>query len=242
MNIEKNIITVAGIQVEVVRKNIKNLHLGVYPPHGRVRVAAPMVVSDEAVRLAVLDKLAWIKRQKVKFDEQPRQSPREMVSGESHYYLGRRYRLRVHEGTEPERVQLKGIRFLDLFVTPGSNRQHREVLLNRWYRRQFKILMPNLLEKWQGLLNVEVSSWHIKQMKTKWGSCNPGARRVWFNLELIKNPLHCLEYVAVHELAHLREKSHNEQFIAILDRHLPRWREIRTELQNSLLAYQSWEK
>ena len=133
----------------MVRKDIKNLHLGVYPPHGRVRVAAPLVVSDEAVRLAVIDKLGWIKRQKAKFAEQPRQSQREMVNGESHYFLGRRYRLRVHEQDAPARVAVRGVASLDLFVRPGTSAEQREAILLRWHREQLKGLIPPLLEKWQ---------------------------------------------------------------------------------------------
>ena len=240
MNIEKKSITVAGIQVEVVRKDIKNLHLGVYPPHGRVRVAVPVVVSDEAVRLAVLDKLAWIKRQKVKFVEQPRQSPREMVSGESHYYLGRRYRLRVHEQSGRRKVALHGITYLDLFIEPGTTREQREALLLKWYREQLNKLIPGLLEKWQPLLGVQVVGWGIKRMKTKWGSCNRQARRVWFNLELAKKPVHCLEYIVVHELVHLLERTHSDRFVALMDQHLPGWQLIRAELQEGLLSHQAW--
>ncbi|BDD86068.1 M48 family metallopeptidase [Desulfofustis limnaeus] len=240
MNIEKNIITVAGIEVEVVRKNIKNLHLGVYPPHGRVRVAAPMVISNEAVRLAVLDKLAWIKRQKSKFDEQPRQSPREMVSGESHYYLGRRYRLRIHEQRGKRKFALHGITYMDLFIEPESTKEQREAVLMRWYREQLKKLIPSQLEKWQPLLGVRVAGWGIKRMKTKWGSCNREARRVWLNLELVKKPIHCLEYVVVHELMHLLERTHSERFVALMDQHLPGWRLTRAELQEGLLSYQDW--
>jgi hypothetical protein len=166
-------ITVAGIPVEVVRKDIRNLHLGVYPTRGRVRVAAPLVVGDEAVRLAVIDKLAWIRRQQAKFAQQPRQSQREMVSGESHYFLGRRYRLRVHEQAGRARVALRGIASLDLLVLPGTNAAGREAILNRWYREQLRALVPPMLEKWQPVVGVQAADWGIKRMKTKWGSCNP---------------------------------------------------------------------
>lgn len=232
--------TVSGIAVEVVRKDIKNLHLGVYPPNGRVRVAAPLVVSDEAVRLAVIDKLTWIRRQKAKFAEQPRQSEREMVNGESHYFLGKRYRLRVHEQDAPARVALRGIASLDLFVRPGSSAERRKTVLLRWHREQLKFLIPPLLEKWQPLLGVQVAAWGIKNMKTKWGSCNVDARRVWFNLELAKKPPQCLEYIVVHELVHLLERHHNERFTALMDRFLPNWRSSRDSLNRSPLRHESW--
>ena len=233
-------ITVSGIKVEVVRKDIKNLHLGVYPPNGRVRVAAPLVIADEAVRLAVIDKLGWIKRQKVKFAEQQRQTQREMVNGESHYFLGKRFRLRVHEDNGPARVALRGIASLDLFVHPGTDAGQREALLLRWYRQQLKGLIPPLLEKWQPILGVQVQDWGIKKMKTKWGSCNPTSQRVWFNLELAKKPVQCLEYIVVHELVHLLERHHNERFAALLDTHLPQWLQYREMLSLAPLGHEEW--
>ena len=243
MATETRRITVSGIAVEVVRKDIKNLHLGVYPPHGRVRVAAPLVVNDEAVRLAVIDKLGWIKRQKARFAEQPRQSQREMVNGESHYFLGQRYRLRVHErdGRDgPGRVALRGIAALDLFVRPGTSPDQREALLLRWHREQLRALIPPLLEKWQPMLGVQVADWGIKKMKTRWGSCSPAARRIWLNLELAKKPVQCLEYIVVHELVHLLERHHNERFTALMDAHMPQWRQYREMLNRTPLGHEDW--
>jgi predicted metal-dependent hydrolase len=233
-------ITVSGLSVDVLRKDIKNLHLGVYPPHGRVRVAAPLMVSDEAVRLAVIGKLGWIKRQQAKFENQQRQSQREMVSGESHYFLGRRYRLRVHEHTSSVGVALGGQAWLDLFVRPGTTSEQREAVLHRWYRAQLKMLIPPLLEKWQQIMGVQVAYWGIKRMKTKWGTCNAAARRVWFNLELAKKPEQCIEYVVAHELTHLLERHHNERFTGLLDQYLPNWRALRDELNHSTLSHDHW--
>lgn len=231
---------VRGIRVEVVRKDIKNLHLGVYPPAGRVRVAVPLVVADEAVRLAVIDKLAWIRRQKAKFAEQPRQSQREMVNGESHYFWGKRYRLRVHEVDAPARVAVRGIASLDLFVRPGATALQREELLQGWYRQQLKARVPILLAKWQPVLGVQVGHWGIKKMKTKWGSCNIAAQRIWLNLELAKKPAMCLEYVVVHELVHLLERSHSERFTALMDGWMPDWRNRRAVLNSGVLAHEVW--
>lgn len=233
-------ITVGGLAVEVVRKDIKNLHLGVYPPNGRVRIAAPVSMGDESIRLAVVEKLAWIKRQRAAFAQQPRQSPREMVSGESHYFLGRRYRLRVHEEDAPPRVAIRGLRVLDLFVRPGSSRERRLAILEGWYRDQLKEIVPPMMDKWQRALRVRASAWAIKKMKTRWGTCTVEARRVWLNLELAKKPLRSIEYVLVHELAHLRVPSHSEEFTRLLDAHLPDWRERRKELQQSTLGAEEW--
>lgn len=233
-------ITVAGLPVDVVRKDIKNLHLGVYPPTGRVRIAAPLALSDDAIRLAVIDKLAWIKRQRAAFASQPRQSKREMVSGESHYFLGRRYRLRVHEHEAPPRVAIRGLRMLDLFVRPGTGADQRLSVLERWYRARLKELIPALLDKWQRPLGVRVSGWGVKKMKTKWGTCTVDARRIWLNLELAKKPLPCIEYIVVHELVHLRERHHGGGFTRLMDRHLPDWRQRRAELQRSTLGAEEW--
>jgi predicted metal-dependent hydrolase len=205
-----------------------------------VRVAAPLVVSDEAVRLAVIGKLGWIRKQKAKFADQPRQSQREMVNGESHYFQGRRYRLRVYEQDGPAKVSLRGIASIDLFVRPGTGVTQRETVLQRWYRDQLKALIPPLLEKWQTIIGVGVNDWGVKKMKTKWGSCNPAARRVWFNLELAKKPIPCLEYIVVHELLHLLERNHTPRFTALIEAHIPQWRRYREILNKTPLGHEDW--
>ena len=240
MNTETHRITIGDLPVDVVRKRIKNLHLGVYPPDGRVRVAAPLLVGDDAVRLAVIGKLGWIRRQQARFEAQPRQSPRQIVSGESHYFLGRRYRLRVHEHHGPPSVSLRGKASIEIFVRPDAAIEQRLSVLQRWYRQQLKALLPPLLEKWQQALGVQVDDWGIKRMKTRWGTCNIGARRLWFNLELAKKPERCLEYVVVHELMHLLERHHDDRFTALMDRHLTNWRQLRSELNHAPLAHEHW--
>jgi len=227
--------------VEVVRKAIKNFHLAVYPPHGRVRVAVPLAIDDDAVRLAVVTRLGWIKRQQAKFQEQARQSQREAVSGETHYFLGQRYRLRLHEAPGAARVTLRGKTVMDLHARPGTTPEEREQIIHRWYREQLKSLIPPLIEKWEKKLKVQVAAWGIKKMKTRWGSCNTDAHRVWFNLELAKKPERCLEYLVVHELVHLLERAHNDRFRTLLDRHLPQWRSIRDELNRMPLGHERWD-
>ncbi len=234
-------ITVHGLDVEVVRKNIKHLHLAVYPPNGRVRVAAPLRVNDEAVRLAVISKLAWIKRQQAKFEGQERQSAREYVSGESHYFQGRRYRLNVIYQAGPPHVSIRNNTRLDLVVRPGSDTWQRERVLLAWYRQQLKTLLPPLIAKWEPILGVHVAEWGVKQMKTRWGTCNIQARRIWLNLELIKKPVICLEYVVVHELVHLLERHHNDRFAALMDQAMPQWRLHREELNHFPLNHADWE-
>ncbi len=175
-------------------------------------------------RLAVIGKLSWIKRQQARFEAQPRQSAREMVSGESHYLWGHRYRLRVIQQPGPPRIVLRNKTTLELHVQPEASVERRERLLQQWHRRQLKELIPPLLEKWQRALGVQVADWGIKKMKTKWGACNVAARRIWLNLELAKKPMQCLESLVVHELVHLLERHHNDRFMAIMDKCLPQWR------------------
>lgn len=240
MNTDTHHITVSGLHVEVVRKAIKNLHLGVYPPHGRVRVAAPLAISDDAVRLAVIGKLGWIKRQQARFEAQPRQSQREMVNGESHYFLGRRYRLRIIECNGPSNVTLRGTSAMVLSVRSGTTAEQREHVVQRWYREQLKALIPPLLEKWQELIDVEVVGWGVKKMKTKWGSCNPTARRIWLNLELAKKHVQCLEYIIVHELVHILYRHHDDRFTSLMDKLMPQWRLYREELNRAPLGHEEW--
>ena len=235
-------ITVSGLPVEIVRKNIKNLHLGVYPPTGRVRVAAPLRISNEAVRLAVIGKLGWIKRQQGRFDRQPRESAREMVSGESHYFLGRRYRLHVVYSDGPVGIVVQNKAVIELHVRPGADVAARQRLLMNWYRQQLKEMVPPLLTKWQKRPGVHVSDFGIKKMKTKWGTCTAEARRIWINLELAKKSPDSLEYVVMHELVHLLVRHHDDRFIEIMDKHLPRWRALREELNCLPLAHEAWRE
>jgi predicted metal-dependent hydrolase len=240
MSTETHRIVVNGLAIQIVRKDIKNLHLGVYPPHGRVRVAAPLRVSDNAVRLAVISKLGWIKRQRARFDAQPRQSEREMVSGESHYFLGRRYRLRFIQSHGPAKVVVRGPGTLELHARAGLTAGQRERVLLRWYRERLKEMIPPLIGKWQNTVGLRAKEWAIRKKKTKWGACNAEVGRIWLNLELAKKPVQCLEYIVVHELVHLLERRHNENFSALMSEFLPQWKSRRAELNAAPLAHESW--
>jgi predicted metal-dependent hydrolase len=231
---------VSGLAVIVERKAIKNLHLGVYPPHGRVRVAAPLAVSDQAVRLAVVSKLGWIKRQQTRFSGQDRQPVRELVSGESHYVFGRRHRLHIIAGEGAAAVTLRPRSRLELRIRPGASVAQKDRALQAWYRERLKERIPPLLAKWQPILGVKAAEWGIKRMKTHWGTCNTEARRIWLNLELAKKAPGSLEYILVHELVHLLERNHTERFVALMDRYLPHWRHLREELNSAPLAHETW--
>lgn len=240
MSINSHSIIVSNIEVQVVRKAIKNLHLAVYPPNGRVRVAVPHHITDDNVRLAVISKLSWIKKQQAGFQAQSRQSQREMVSGESHYFLGRRYLLDVVERWGPHDAEIKNNTDLVLYVTPRTSRDNRERALHEWYRAELKKRVSKLIAKWEPITGQTVADWGIKRMKTKWGSCNITERRIWLNLELAKKPPECLEYILVHEMVHLLERHHNDNFRTYLNRFLPQWRLHRDVLNSSPLAHEDW--
>jgi predicted metal-dependent hydrolase len=231
---------IGGLQVELVRKSIKNLHLGVYPPDGRVRVAAPPTVSDEAVRLAVITRIGWINRQRDKFLQQARESERAYVSGETHFHLGQRYRLRLVEQPGRSGIRLTSDRRLELRLPAGRGREDRERVVHRWQREELRARGHILAAEWAVRLGVDVPAVGIKRMKTKWGTCNLGANRIWLNLELIKKSPECLSYLVLHEIAHLIERHHGDEFIALLDRHMPSWRIHRAALNAAPLAHEDW--
>ena len=241
MNTNESIITVNELPVKVIRKRIKNLHLAVYPPDGWVRIAAPEIIDDEAVRLAVISKLGWIKRQIKSFEDQPRQSAREFITGESHYYLGRRYLLDIAETEKRSFIEIRNKKTLVLNINRDTELEDREKLLTDWYRKEMKRILPGIVRKWEIKSGLEVASFEIKRMKTKWGSCNPCHKRIWLNLELIKKPINCLEYIVVHEMVHFLERTHNDNFIAHMDRIMPQWRTFRDDLNRSPLAHENWE-
>lgn len=231
---------VGGIEVDVVRKAIKNAHLAVYPPTGRVRLAVPTGMSDRSIRLLAISRLGWIRKHQRHVQAQARETPREYVSGESHYFQGRRYLLRVVEGARKHEVVVRGKRYLELHVRTGTDRAGRAKALDGWYRDRLRELASPLFARWEPILGVEARQWEIKRMRTKWGSCNSKARRIWLNPELAKKPPRCLEYIVVHELVHLIERTHNERFIALMDRHLPNWRERRKELNVLPVRHEEW--
>lgn len=229
-----------GIAVHVVRKRIKHMHIGVYPPGGRVRVSVPLSVDDDSVRLAVISRLSWIRAKRAKFAAQERQTPREFVSGESHYFEGRRYRLDVVERAAPPSVSLLNNKWMRLRVRPGADRQAREATLDKWYRRSLRNKLPAMLDKWQPVVGEHAAEVRIKKMKTRWGSCNADARRIWLNLELAKKSPACMEYVLAHELVHLIERRHNDRFRELMDDFMPAWRARRDELNRAPLAHAEW--
>jgi predicted metal-dependent hydrolase len=227
------------ITVDVVLKDIKNVHLSVHPPTGRVRIAAPKRMSLDTVRVFAISKLDWIKRQQTKLRVQEREPPREYLDRESHYLWGRRYLLTLSEVDSPPSIELESNRML-LRVRPGTDQRKRHALVEDWYREQIKKAVPPLLARWQLLMGVRVERFFVQRMKTKWGSCNYKGRAIRLNTELAKKPRECLEYIVVHELAHLLEPTHNARFTGYMDQFMPGWRLNRDELNRTPLAEENW--
>lgn len=222
---------VQDLLVQVVRKSIKNLHLRVYPPNGAVRVTAPWQLNEEAIRAEVLARLTWIKKHQRNFQQQESVAPLNYVSGEKHYYWGRPYFLRVHSVAHAGYIQLHDPNFMDLYCRPEASRTNREALVEAWHRQALKERIPALIAHYEPLMGVRVAEWGVKRMRTRWGTCNIPARRIWLSLGLALHPEICLEYVVVHEMAHLLERLHNDRFKAILDRTMPDWRRVRSQLR-----------
>lgn len=233
------VLQVGDLVIEVVRKDIKHVHLSVHPPAGRVRMAAPAHLSNDALRAFAIGKLTWIRRQKKKLDSQERETPREFLNRESHYVWGRRRLLTICEHHAPPLVELRHAR-LKLSVRPGTDAEGRSAVLETWYREQVRAATAPVLERWQRRLRVQVSKVFVQHMKTRWGSCNPIARTIRLNTELAKKPPACLEYILVHELLHLLEPTHNARFIAVLDQHLPGWANRRDQLNRLPVRHENW--
>lgn len=228
------------LSIDVVRKDIKNMHLAVYPPTGRVRIAVPLRIDDEAVRLFAISKIGWIRKQQRNFVAQDRLQPRQYKERESHYFQGKRYLLRIIEHDAPPVVVLKTKTYIDMYVRPNTSPEQRESILTEWYRMELKKLIQPILGKWENQIGVTVSQWQVKQMKTKWGTCNIEEKRIWINLELAKKPLHCLEYIVVHEMIHLLERHHNDRFLFLMEKFMPQWKAYKEELNHLPVSHGEW--
>ncbi len=232
-------IDLGGIVVDVVKKDIKNVHLSVYPPTGRVRISAPERMSLDTIRVFAISKLGWIKQQQQKLLEQERETPREYLDRESHYVWGKRYLLKIIEHNAAPEVELKHSTML-LRIRPGSDDVKMQAVLDAWYREQLKEAVPPLIAKWEPLMGVKVERFFVQRMKTKWGSCNPGAGTIRLNSELAKKPPESLEYIVVHEMVHLLEPTHNARFIGLMDRFMPKWEFYRDILNRLPVRHENW--
>lgn len=230
------IIQISDINVEIFKKDIKNIHLWVYPPFWRVRVASPLDTDDEVIRLLIVSKLTWIKKQIKKFISQERETKREYVNWESHFYLWKRYLLRVKKWNK-WKVEIKNKKYIDLYVKDINSFKQKENTMKKWYRKELKYICEDLTQKWVKTTGADLSEMKIRVMKTKWGSCNIEEKRIWLNLELIKKDKKHIEYVILHELVHLFERKHNDNFKEYMNRFMPNWREIKEDMNAGVLRY-----
>jgi predicted metal-dependent hydrolase len=226
---------IGSLAIELLRKPIKHLNISLLPPDGRVRVSAPTRMTETAIRMAVVKRLPWIHKHQVKFQQQVRESQREMLTGESHYLWGKRYRLDVVERVGKHQVIVEKDRLI-ISVSPNTSTENRQLVIQNFYRKQLKTQLPTLLDHWLPMIGVSLNAWRIQQMKTRWGSCAIHSKRILLNLELAKKPVACLEYVLVHELVHLLEASHNARFYALMDHFLPNWKETKAVLASCPIA------
>ena len=229
------ILNISGIEIEINKKDIKHLHLYVKPPNGRVSVSAPLSMPDEAIERFVRIKLSWIKKQREKYETQPRQSKREYLSGESFYVMGKQYYLQVNYGFKNS-LLLSGNKAI-LTVRKESTIKQREHFVREWYRELLKIEINKYLPKWEEKTGIKCTDWQTKYMTTRWGTCNRTQGKIWFNLMLAKKTPECLEYVILHELLHFEEKNHTERFISLMDKYMPLWREIKNSLNGQILDF-----
>jgi predicted metal-dependent hydrolase len=227
------------IAVEVVLKDIKNIHLSVYPPAGKVRISAPSRMTLDTVRVFAISKLGWIKQQQEKLRGQERETPREYLDRESHFVWGKRYLLKVTECDATPSVELKHSRMF-LRLRPATSSDKKQAVVEAWYREQIRKAVPSLIAKWEPVMGVKVEKFFVQKMKTKWGSCNAASKTIRLNTDLAKKPPQCFEYIVVHEMAHLVVRHHNEQFSSIMDKCLPGWRLLRQMLNNAPLAHTDW--
>lgn len=233
------ILKLGNIAVDVIQKDIKNIHLSVYPPTGRVRISAPVRMDIDTIRVFAISKLSWIKKQQLKLRKQKREAPREFLNRESHYFKGKRYLLKIIELDAVPRVELKHSK-IELYVRPETGWEKKKYILDEWYRQQLKDTVPKIIDKWKKKMNVQVKEFGIKKMRTKWGTCNREARRIWLNLELAKKPPECLEYIVVHEMVHLLERNHNDRFVSLLTEFMPKWRFYKDELNRLPISHVDW--
>ena len=232
-------IDLGNLHVDVVRKNIKHVHLSVYPPDGHVRISAPLHMTSDIIRVYAISRLDWIRRQQRKLLSQERETAREYLNRESHYVWGKRYLLRIVEAEGSSTVRLKHST-LELVLRPDSDTNKRREVLNAWYRELIREAVPSLLEKWESALGVKARRILVQHMKTKWGSCNPATGNIRLNTDLACKPSECLEYILVHELLHLIEPTHNARFQSMMDRFMPHWRQVRDALNRLPLRHEQW--
>jgi predicted metal-dependent hydrolase len=233
-------LTISDLEIVVIKKDIKNVHLSVYPPDGHIRISAPIHMDLEMIRLYTISRLAWIRKHQKKMQSQPREAKREYLSKESHHYLGKRYLLKVRKNAHSNNVRLLHSH-IELSLRTELDREKRKELMDAWYRKQLKEIVAKQIARWEPIMNIKVAEFGVKKMKTKWGTCNREASRIWLNLELAKKPIQCIEYIVVHEMVHFLERNHTNRFVSLMNNYLPDWRELKEELNRLPVSHIDWE-
>lgn len=241
MSTEHNIIKLNDIKVNVIRKDIKNVHLSVHPPNGRVTISAPLRADLETIRLFLISKLVWIRKHQKKLKNQKREAARDYVTRESHFFLGKRYLLKTIVHHSAPQIILKHNR-IELYLRDEVATKQKEEVLQSWYRQELKKIAEAYMEKLEKKMKVKPMEIRVRTMKTKWGTCNIKAKRIWLNTELAKKPIEYIEYVLVHEMTHLLERNHNDKFVSYMNKFSPNWKHIREELNRLPLGHVEWGK
>lgn len=224
-------IEIGGVEIDIVYKNIKNIHLRILPPDGKVRITTPVRISSETLFSFVQSRIDWIKKNQQKIINRNKHHLNEYRNGEIHYFLGNKYELNVIAVSGKEKIIIDEC-IITLYTKINSTKAQRKKILEDFYRDQLKNIIPNYINKWEKILNVQVNEFGVKRMKTRWGTCNIRAARIWLNLELVKKPIDVLEYIIVHEMIHLLERSHNQRFKSLMSKYLPNWKNLEKQLKN----------
>jgi predicted metal-dependent hydrolase len=239
MNTRLNQIVISNQKIDVIRKDIKNIRLSVFPPNGKTRVFVPLDTSKDHLRIFLISKTSWIKKQKKQFSRQERQKKPKYQNGEIHYLFGKKYILCERKMASKSKIVIHK-NTIDLFLKPKTSFKQKQNLFENFYRYEFEQILPKYIKKWQKKIGVEINETKIRKMRTKWGTCNNKDKRIWLNLELVKKPLHCIDYVIAHEFVHLIERTHTEKFLKILGKVYPKWEITKEELNQGMLGYFEW--
>ena len=225
------LLQIGSVEIEVKFKPIKNLHLSVHPPYGHVTISSPEIYDLEKVKIYAATKHGWIKKEQKKFLTQEREEPRDFITQESHFFFGNRYLLKLIPATR-NKVEIKGKK-LFLYTTDPDNAALNRKTLYSFYRRELRKKIVEFTAFYSGQMNIDIPEFKIRSMKTKWGSCATDSKRLWFNIELAKKPLECIEYIVVHEMVHLMERNHTKRFVLLMDRYFPNW-QVQKKVLNEL--------
>lgn len=228
---EKTVVKVKDINIDVIKKDIKNIHLAVYPPNADVRISAPKDYDIDTIRHFAISKLSWIRSNIEAIQKQKRIEPKDYVSGESHYLFGKRYRFKLIND-KTSRIEIVGVNTITMYTKEGATREYKHKLMNKWYKNKLEQKLDILIKRWEDITTLKFNSWQIKRMKSRWGSCNPESKKAIFNPELCKTKIKNIEYIILHELIHTEIRTHNKDFIDYLNKYMPNWEIYKNDINS----------